>query len=99
MIIVSAKDGELANLAKQYQCGFIVNPGDGPGFAAIISHLVNDPSLIVKMGQRARDMLDKNFSRRLAFERWHQIFKDVRKAQSAVSSDFSYVRTFVDGIQ
>ena len=99
MIVVSAKNGELANLAKQYQCGFVVPPGDGAGLAAIISHLADDPTLISKMGQRAREMLDKKFTRRQAFERWRQVFKDVRTAQRAVNDDFTYARSYFDGVQ
>lgn len=75
VIAVAAKNGEIANLVQQYDCGFAVEPGDSKAFVEAILTLEADPQRCEAMGDRARAMLEANFSRRLAFQRWRGIFE------------------------
>ncbi|HEY1796195.1 MAG TPA: glycosyltransferase family 4 protein [Stellaceae bacterium] len=73
-IAVAAPDGEIAELTRQYGCGIVVEPDDASGFAAVLTRLSHDPAALVEMGDRARRMLDADFTRDHAFRRWGAVF-------------------------
>jgi glycosyltransferase involved in cell wall biosynthesis len=72
IIAVTAKDDEIARLVKAYDCGIVVQPGNGKEMANAIAHLSTDITGAAAMGRRARAMLDAKFTRRHAFQRWEQ---------------------------
>jgi colanic acid biosynthesis glycosyl transferase WcaI len=86
VISVTAKDGEIARLVRQYDCGFVVEPGDGAAFADAVMTLANDPYRCVVMGAHARQMLDAHYTRRHAFERWRQLLAEVGDKSPAARS-------------
>lgn len=69
-VIAVVENGEIAGVVNRHQCGFAIAPGDGDALAQSISKLAADPELCAAMGQRARQMLDAEFSRRRALEAW-----------------------------
>jgi len=73
MVAVTAKDGEIARLVHQHRCGTVVEPGEGADLAAVLRALLMDRKGVEEMGLRARSMLEANFSRRQAFERWQTV--------------------------
>jgi glycosyltransferase involved in cell wall biosynthesis len=73
MIVIAAKDGELARLAQEYACGVIIAPGDDGALASTLLRLSNDPGAVAEMGVRARQMLEAHFTRQKGFERWRQL--------------------------
>jgi glycosyltransferase involved in cell wall biosynthesis len=72
-----ARDGEIARLVLQHGCGLVVEPGQADALAEAIVRLSTDPQLLAVMGARARAMLDENFTRRQALERWRDILDRV----------------------
>jgi glycosyltransferase involved in cell wall biosynthesis len=70
MIAITAKDGEIARLVQQFQCGAVVEPGDADALVEVLLNLSGNAELTGAMGRRAREMLDAHFTRRKAFERW-----------------------------
>jgi glycosyltransferase involved in cell wall biosynthesis len=84
MIAVTAKDGELAQLVSRNDCGIVIEPGDAEGLAKAIVQLSLNAENRVAMGARARAMLDAQFTREHALERWRGVFENV-DALSAVS--------------
>jgi glycosyltransferase involved in cell wall biosynthesis len=73
MVMVTARDGELAQLALQHGCGVVVEPGAAEALAARVRDLARDQGGVVDMGIRARAMLDAHFTRRRAFARWRRL--------------------------
>ncbi|HZK88890.1 MAG TPA: glycosyltransferase family 4 protein [Stellaceae bacterium] len=77
VITVTAPNGELARLVLRHGCGIVVEPGAGEIMAARVRDLAQDRSRVVDMGLRARAMLDAQFTRRHAFERWHALLEGI----------------------
>ena len=77
IIAITARDGEIARLVLQHGCGLVVEPGQADALAEAIVRLSTDPQLLAVMGARARAMLDANFTRRQALERWRDILDRV----------------------
>jgi colanic acid biosynthesis glycosyl transferase WcaI len=74
VVAVTAPGGEIAELVRQHGCGIVVAPGDGAALAAALRELAASPETVAAMGDRARVMLDAQFTRRQAFARWERLF-------------------------
>jgi glycosyltransferase involved in cell wall biosynthesis len=84
MISISARDGEIASLVRQNECGLVVEPGDGQALAKALVCLRDNPLRVAEMGKRARAMLDACFARKIAFGRWQSLLSTVSNpAESA----------------
>jgi glycosyltransferase involved in cell wall biosynthesis len=87
VINVGAPDGEVAQMVHAHRCGLTVTPGDGHAMAAAIERFLDHPELGHAMGRRARDMLQNEYTRARAFERWKHVLKDVAAGQAHTSDD------------
>jgi glycosyltransferase involved in cell wall biosynthesis len=70
IIIISAQNGEIAQLINKHCCGIVITPGDGEALAQAIVDFAGDRKRVADMGLRAREMLDSHFSPRHALESW-----------------------------
>jgi colanic acid biosynthesis glycosyl transferase WcaI len=86
-IVVSAPGGELARLVADHACGLAIAPGQAAQLAAALRRLKRDPAALAAMGQQARRMLDRLFTRKSAFERWRQLFERVDEINVHVASE------------
>jgi colanic acid biosynthesis glycosyl transferase WcaI len=77
IIAVTAKDGELARLVEEHQCGVVIEPGNGPGLAEALAALANNREWAVSMGGRARAMIDAKFSKQQAFAQWRSLLENI----------------------
>ena len=77
IIAICAKDGEISEMVEQYQCGVIVEPGNADSLVNSILQLSKDTTLRTKMGRQARAMLEIDFTRRQALERWRSLLQNV----------------------
>ena len=77
IIAICSKDGEIARLIQQHQCGFVIEPGDSKALAEILLELSTNAARRVMLGQRARAMLEAHFTRDRALERWRQLIRDI----------------------
>jgi glycosyltransferase involved in cell wall biosynthesis len=102
IIAICARDGEISRLVEQHQCGVIVQPGDAGALVESILRLSRDTQLRAKMGRQARAMLENNFTRQQALQRWQNLLNDLinsselqtRKAKTpSVKSTKSVVQT------
>jgi glycosyltransferase involved in cell wall biosynthesis len=73
IIAVGAADGEVGRLVRRHECGFVIELGQGQVLADTLLRLRMDNVRIAEMGRRARAMLDTQFTRRHAFERWRTL--------------------------
>ena len=81
MISIGSKNGELSRLVQEHRCGFAVEEGDVESLESAIKALFHDHELCAEMGQRARSMLDQNFTRRHAFDCWQTLISKVQLGQ------------------
>jgi colanic acid biosynthesis glycosyl transferase WcaI len=77
MVIISAKDGELATVVRRGACGFVIEPGDSAGLASLLARLAGEPHDLIRLGRAARAMSDTHFSRDQAFQGWQQLLTDI----------------------
>ena len=73
MIAITARDGEIARLVQEHNCGLVIEPGQGDTLAAALAQLSTDAPSLDAMGVRARAMLDARFARQRAFARWSDV--------------------------
>jgi len=73
VIAVTAMEGEMASLVREYDCGFAIAPGDSDSLCRTILLLAEDVQIRNRMGTRARAMLDANFTRQHGFARWRRL--------------------------
>jgi colanic acid biosynthesis glycosyl transferase WcaI len=78
-IAITARDGEIARLVLEHNCGLVIEPGQADALADAIARLSTDPQSLAAMGARARAMLDANFTRRQALERWRDLLDRVEQ--------------------
>ena len=76
-IAITAPDGEIAKLVQENGCGLVIAPGRGDELAAAILRLSNGPGALATMGANARTMLDAQFTRRQAFQRWQTVLAQI----------------------
>jgi glycosyltransferase involved in cell wall biosynthesis len=77
LIAICAKNGEIARMVDQYQCGVVIEPGNANALVDSILQLSRDMALRAKMGSQARAMLEANFTRQQALERWRGLIQNV----------------------
>jgi glycosyltransferase involved in cell wall biosynthesis len=77
VIAIAAPDGEPADLVRANDCGYVIAPGDSQALAALLMRLADGEADLAAMGRRARAMLEAQFSRRMALERWRRLIESI----------------------
>jgi glycosyltransferase involved in cell wall biosynthesis len=77
IVAITAADGEIANLVRKHDCGTVIAPGDGEALAGALAKLAGDADYRTALGQRARQMLDENFTQRRAFQQWRDLLESI----------------------
>lgn len=84
-IAVTDPSGEIAELVRRYECGAVVAPGDGRALAQAIRDFKNDRAHLDEMGRNARALLDRLFSKKIAFERWELLLRSAESESGETS--------------
>lgn len=71
MGFIGDRDGEVARLIREAECGFSIEPGQDDLLAAAILRMAASPDRGQEQGRRARRFLDEKFSRDSAHRQWH----------------------------
>jgi colanic acid biosynthesis glycosyl transferase WcaI len=77
ILAICAKDGEIARLVEQHQCGFVIDLGAIDALVEAIFRLSKDARLRSTMGHQARAMLDSRFTRQQALRRWQTLLHNL----------------------
>jgi glycosyltransferase involved in cell wall biosynthesis len=77
IVAICSKDGEIARLVEQYQCGFVVEPGQDQRLTETLLELSTNAALRALMGRRARVMLESHFTRDFALKRWRAVVENI----------------------
>ena len=72
IIAITSTQSELARLVSQYQCGLVINQGNGRALALELKRLKEAPEVCSAMGANARAMLSDRFTRAQAINDWAQ---------------------------
>lgn len=78
ILALTGKQGEIARLVRDHDCGFAIEPGDITATADAIALLAKDGARCQKMGLNARAMLDSQFTRRRALQQWKNLLDHLR---------------------
>jgi len=77
VIALSHHEGEIGRLVTREDCGVVIAPGDSVRMAEVIKVLAGDPARVAAMGIAARAMIDRDYGRRAAFDRWDRLFTEI----------------------
>jgi len=77
VIAITSSHSELAKLVSGYQCGVVIEQGDGKALAHALKRLRDAPELCSVMGTRARAMLNRRFTRAQAIKTWMQTLRTI----------------------
>ena len=64
-VAIMEEGGEVARLAREFQVGFVIPPGDPAALVRTIYDGLGNPRRLTEMGQRARLLAENEFDRRL----------------------------------
>ncbi len=73
VLFVGARDGELARIIHSYDCGFIIEPGDGEELARRIRELAGDRDRARAIGLRGRRLYEERFAPDIALAAWERV--------------------------
>ena len=70
MVFVGDKDGDVARLLAEGECGASFAPGEGEALARYLARLAQDPDLRAELGARARKLAEERLARSARVEEW-----------------------------
>jgi glycosyltransferase involved in cell wall biosynthesis len=73
VLFVGSAEGELARIIRKYECGIVIEAGDGAGLARCIRDLAQSPERARAMGRRGRLLYDTRFAPAIAMAAWEKI--------------------------
>jgi colanic acid biosynthesis glycosyl transferase WcaI len=73
VLYVGAKDGELARMVREHDCGIAIESGDADGLANAIRALASDRERARAMGLRGRALYESRFAPQIAFAAWEKV--------------------------
>jgi colanic acid biosynthesis glycosyl transferase WcaI len=77
IVAITSRQSELAKLVSQYQCGLVIEQGDGKTLALELKRLKAAPKVCSAMGAHARAMLSARFTRAHAINTWAQTLRGI----------------------
>jgi colanic acid biosynthesis glycosyl transferase WcaI len=73
VLFIGAADGDLARIIRTYDCGYVIEPGEGDALATIIRELAHDRDRARAMGLRGRQLYEEKFATQLALASWERL--------------------------
>jgi glycosyltransferase involved in cell wall biosynthesis len=73
--VVALRAGALPNLVIEDQTGFLVNPGDLTEFSQKCLLLILSPELRLRLGENARQLIQKKHDQEKSFDRYLEIYQ------------------------
>ena len=75
--VLFSKDGEIARLIRENQCGFAVPSGEANKLVSHILEIARNPQLGRKMGERGRASFEQYWDQAHALQHWEQLIANV----------------------
>jgi len=76
VIFIGARDGELARLIVEHDCGVVVEQGDDAALAACIEELAANRKRAAAMGARGQALYESRFAPPIALAEWERILTE-----------------------
>jgi glycosyltransferase involved in cell wall biosynthesis len=73
-LFIGNKNGEIPQILRKAQCGFLVETGDAEEASRIIRELADHKETCRDLGRRARALFDQRFDAKLAMITWETVF-------------------------
>ena len=77
VIALMAERSEVAMSVRESGCGYVVPPSDPAALAERIRYLFDHPDAVREMGKKARESLERNYSRRVVAEKYLDLLREV----------------------
>lgn len=77
VIALMAERSEVAMSIRESGCGYVVPPGNPDALAERIRYLFDHPDAVREMGKKARESLERNYSRRVVAEKYLALLREV----------------------
>jgi colanic acid biosynthesis glycosyl transferase WcaI len=77
MIMIGDPEGEIGRLVRRHNCGIVVAPGDSARLADALKGWSEQPQVLRAMGERSREMLEEQFTRRRALDEWGRVIAEL----------------------
>jgi glycosyltransferase involved in cell wall biosynthesis len=77
VIALMAERSEVAMSIRESGCGYVVPPGNPDALAERIRYLFDHPDAVREMGKKARQSLERNYSRRVVAEKYLDLLREV----------------------
>jgi glycosyltransferase involved in cell wall biosynthesis len=77
VIALMAERSEVAMSVRESGCGYVVPPSDPAVLAERIRYLFDHPDAVREMGKKARESLERNYSRRVVAEKYLDLLREV----------------------
>lgn len=77
VIFLGSLDGELARILARADAGISIATGDGPGLAATIGQLREDPDACQRLGSNARRLCTTTYTRENALRQWLSMLEEL----------------------
>jgi glycosyltransferase involved in cell wall biosynthesis len=81
LVVIAPSEAEFCRLVVSWDCGIAVTPGDCAGLTQALLMLKEHPSRRRVMGMNARRMLDRQFSKARALEKWKNLIDALERAK------------------
>ena len=77
VIALMSERSEVAMSVRESGCGYVVPPGNPDALAERIRYLFRHPDAVREMGEKARESLERNYSRRIVAEKYLDLLREV----------------------
>ena len=78
VIALMDERAEIARSVRETGCGYVIPQGDAEGLAESIRFLFRNPEVRAEMGRRARETLEKEYSREIISRRYFDLFQRIQ---------------------
>jgi colanic acid biosynthesis glycosyl transferase WcaI len=73
IVFAGARDGDVANMIREAECGKSVELDDAQGMAYLFEQLADDPERCRWLGQNARESFEQCYGMEKSIGAWHQV--------------------------
>jgi glycosyltransferase involved in cell wall biosynthesis len=77
VIALMGERSEVAMSVQESGCGYVIPPRDPEALAEKIRYLYDHPDAAREMGRKARESLEKNYSRKIIAGKYFELFREV----------------------
>jgi glycosyltransferase involved in cell wall biosynthesis len=82
ILAVADEGSELALVVREHDVGWVVRPGDGPGFMAALDKIARNRHLLSGMGMRARAVAEQHYAADSVLAGYDRLIDDVVRARA-----------------